>query len=672
MIKATVVGLVLTCVAAPAWAADNPSVETTPSGPTELEELMKMAVPTVQAASKYLQPVSEAPGSVTIIQADEVKKYGYRTLADILESVPGLYVTYDRNYSFLGVRGFNLGDYNNRVLLMIDGHRMNNSISDSAAIGTDFLLDVDLIDHVEVIRGPGSSLYGNNAFFGVVNVVTRKGRDMAGNGAEVSGEAGSFDTYKGRVTYGRQFNNGLEVLFSGTIYDSEGQDSLYYPEFDQRINPQNPLASNNGIAQNADADDYKSCFGSLAFHDFSLEGGYITREKGNPTAQYTTLFNDPRFRTTDDRGYANLKYAHEFAEVADVTAQVYYDRQNSTAILPVTGLLFKEAQAAEWWGADMQLTKHLWERITLILGGEYRHDFRQELQFLNAETGAPTRDPINQDRQNYGIYFQTDFAICTNLHFNGGVRYDQYGDFDPAFNPRLALIYNPLGQATLKAIYGTAFRAPNVFELNAVSSPGLVPETIKTYELVYEQGIGRHVRSSISGFYNQIDDLIQYNFAAAPQGFQNLSGAKAEGVECSLEAYWPTGLRARASYSFQQTENESTGEVLTDSPEHLAKLNLSVPVVRDRLFAGVEFQYVSRRTSSISTPTGPEPGADVAGHEVVNLTLFSQKLLKGLELSASVYNLFDKRFSDPSTPFHEQAMIEQDGRTFRLKLTYRF
>src|SRR5205823_9088176 len=112
-----------------------------------------------------------------------------RTLADILQSVRGLQVSYNRNYSFVGVRGFNRGDFNSRVLLLVDGHRINNSLSDGAFIGTEFILDVDLIDRVEVIRGPGSSLYGNNAFFGVVKVITRKGRDMSGYGAEFSVEA---------------------------------------------------------------------------------------------------------------------------------------------------------------------------------------------------------------------------------------------------------------------------------------------------------------------------------------------------------------------------------------------------------------------------------------------------------------------------------------------------
>src|SRR4029077_7981851 len=125
------------------------------------------------------------------------------TLANILQSVRGLNVSYNRSHSFVGVRGFNRGDDNSRILVLVDGHRINNSLSDSANIGTEFILDVDLIERVEIIRGPGSSLYGNNAFFGVINVITRKGGDMTGTGAEVSGEGASAESYKGRATYGR-------------------------------------------------------------------------------------------------------------------------------------------------------------------------------------------------------------------------------------------------------------------------------------------------------------------------------------------------------------------------------------------------------------------------------------------------------------------------------------
>lgn len=183
----------------------------------------------MHSASKFVQKTTEAPTSVSIVTAADIKRYGYRTLADIQGSVRGLIVTYDRNYQYVGVRDFNRpGDYNSRILLLVDGYRINDTLYDTATIGTEFFLDVDLIDRVEVVRGPGSSIYGSNAFFGVVNVITKRGKDFSG--AEVSGEVASFGTGKVRMTYGRQHENGIETLVSVSYSGSKGQD-LFYPEF---------------------------------------------------------------------------------------------------------------------------------------------------------------------------------------------------------------------------------------------------------------------------------------------------------------------------------------------------------------------------------------------------------------------------------------------------------
>ena len=649
-----------------------------------LEALMDIEVPKVYAASKLEQSETEAPASVTVVTADEIKKYGDRTLADVLESVQGFNVSYDRNYDFLGTRGISLGDFNDRILLLVDGHRVNNNFNDGAAIGTDFILDVDLIDRVEVIRGPGSALYGDNAFFGVINVVTRRGQQL--NGFETSAEYGSFNAYKIRETYGKLFTNGVELLLSGTYYDSGGQDRLFYQQFDYP-------ALNNGVAQNKDGDSYGSLFGSLGYRDFTLEGGFNRRDKANPTGQYSqvvdstpeilaTTFNDPRLRTIDERSYCALKYAHSFPEVVDVTAQVYCDSYTHEIGYPQTVLVgtnivsssfSSERDIGEWWGAELQLNKRLWDRHVITLGAEYRDDFLQDSR-VDVENMPDAGSNTRTNRQSYGVYAQGDFEVLTNLHFNGGVRYDQYGDFAPAIDPRVALIYNPWEKSTFKAIYGTAFRAPSFYEFTQ-AAPGQVlkPEEITSYELVYEQDIGRHLRSSVSGFYNQMNDLIVFSSGS----FTNFD-AQTKGVELALEGFWPSGIRGRASYSFQETRDTGIGWEAPDSPNHLLKFNLSVPLVRDKVFAGVEFQYTSDRRSLHNTtdPNSGQPitvqGEEAGGFGIVNLTLFSQKLIKNLEFSASVYNLLDRQYSDPASQFHVQDVIGQDGRSFRLKLTYRF
>ena len=183
-----------------------------------LEELSNIQV---YSASKHLQNASDAPASITVVTSDEIQKYGYRNLADILRTVPGFYVTYDRDYSFVGVRGFgHLGEWNSRILLLIDGHRINNNVLGQAMSGNEFLVDVDMIERVEIVCGPSSSLYGGNAFFAVINVITRTTKQV--RDWELSFQAGSFGTYEGRATYGHEFH-GLGVLLSGTFYDSRAR-----------------------------------------------------------------------------------------------------------------------------------------------------------------------------------------------------------------------------------------------------------------------------------------------------------------------------------------------------------------------------------------------------------------------------------------------------------------
>lgn len=212
-------------------ALPMPASAEEPAAPANLTKLSieQLLNVEVYSASKFVQKTTEAPASVSIVTAADIRHYGYRTLADILGSVRGLFVTYDRNYQYVGARGFNRpGDYNSRILLLVDGYRINDTLYDTATIGTEFFLDVDLIDRVEVVRGPGSSIYGSDAFFGVVNVITKRGKDFSG--AEVSGEVASFGTGKARMTYGRQHENGIETLVSASYSDSKGQD-LFYPGF---------------------------------------------------------------------------------------------------------------------------------------------------------------------------------------------------------------------------------------------------------------------------------------------------------------------------------------------------------------------------------------------------------------------------------------------------------
>jgi len=648
---------------APAASVGQPGEDFTQ---LDLEQLMTVKVPVVYGASKHEQKVTEAPSEVSIVTQDDIQKFGYRTLADILRSVRGFYVTYDRGYSFIGVRGVNRpGDYGGRVLIAVDGHRLNDPVYDSAFNGNEFPLDVDLIDRVEVIRGPGSSLYGDNAFFTVINVVTRRADGV--NGVEASGSVASYDTYTGRLSFGKHFSNGFNLLVSGSLLDSEGHETLHYPEF---------ASVNNGVARNLDGEWAKKVFVSAAWGDFSLEGLYGDRRKDLPTGAYGTAFNVSPNRVNDERAFAEVKYRHEFAHEWEVMGRVFFDHYRYDALAPFdysgTGsITFNQDYAlAHSVGGEVQVNKTFFDAHRVTLGGEINDDFSVHQKNYDVAPRAVYSD-VRSDGQIFGLYLQDEFSIRTNLILNAGVRYDYFDTFGDTVNPRAAIVYSPWRETTFKAIYGQAYRDPNAYE-SEYSAPGyaanhdLQPERIRSGELVWEQGFATHYRVACSLFYNQMHDLItqQIDPVTGDFIFQNTDSVDAKGGGVELEGAWARGLRGRLSYSFAEATDTATGQRLSNSPRHFGKLNVVAPLYAEKIFAGIEVQASSSRLT--------DRGNEVGAYAVCNLTLFSHELMKGLDVSASVYNLFDRKFSDPVSLDFTQDAIQQDGRSFRVKLAYRF
>jgi iron complex outermembrane receptor protein len=611
---------------------------------------------------------------VSIVTADDIKKFGYRTLADILRSIRGLYVANDRNYEYLGVRGFlRPGDYNSRVLVLINGHRLNDNIYDSVYFGQD-IIDVNTIDRVEFIRGPSSSIYGSSAFLGVVNIITRRGAQF--NGLLVSQEAGSFNTYKTEVTYGKKYANDIEAFASGSYYTSDGQLWLYYPEFDQRIST-NPRASHDGWSKHHDSEEVYKLFTTFGYHDFTLEGFFSRRKKFIPTASFESVFDDGREQSTDTRAYVDLKYEHSFNPDNKLMARAFYDTVYYDGDYPYyledrTIAVNKDVMEGNWAGTEWQFDSTFFDRHRFLVGTEYRENLRQyQANFDDPSSGGYY---LNHDRQSriLGVFGQAEVEFLTNVTLNAGVRYDHYfQSFGGTVNPRVGLVYNPWPSGTFKLLYGQAFRAPNAYELyyasenSAHGNPDLNPETIQTYEAVYEQYFAHHYRFSLSGYYYRISDLIsQTTDAEGMIYFDNIDKVQAKGVEFELEGKYPNGWMARASYALQRAEDEDTGAELSNSPRHLAKFNLVAPLYKNKVFAGPEVQY-----HSIVKTLGDHKAADFA---LVNFTLFTQHWVKGLKVSASIYNLLDNKYGYPGAEENLQDIITQDGISFRIKATYRF
>jgi outer membrane receptor for ferrienterochelin and colicins len=638
-----------------------------------LEELMAVKVSTVVGASKREQSLSEAPSSVTIISSQDIQQYGYRTLADILNSVPGLYVTTDDAYSFLGVRGFNRpGDYGGRVLLLLDGHRLNEPVFDTASFSHDFILDVDLIDRVEIVRGPGSALYGDNAFFAVVNVISKRGKDF--HWGEAAGHGGSLDTYQGRVSVGHRFADGMEFLLSGTNFGSDGQKRIQF----QSANPTNPLP-NNGVAENLDYERNQSFFAKLQYNDFTLTAAYNSRLKGVPNAAFGIVFNDPRFWDRDQQEFVDLKFDKALGDGWSVMTRVFYSRyaydsdspfDYANTGIPVDFVINHDFSRSQWAGTEIQLGKK-WERVQLTTGGEFRRNFQEhyENQDLNPSF---TYTNINQTDSTWGLFANVEVPLYRKyLTIDAGVRYDGFTRFDPAVNPRVALIARPFNKTTLKAIYGQAYRTPNVYEANysglgAVPNPDLKPETIHSYEAVWEQKYGEYFRSTLSGYLNQVRDLINLTGVGLNLFEEvNLGKINAKGVEMALE--WrdsSTGIRGRASYAFQQTWDELQAQQLNNSPQHLAKFNLVVPLYHERLSAALEVRGQSAVTSTL--------GTTINGFWLVNATLFTQKIFKSLDLSVSADNLTGARYAFPGSPALPMASLPQPGRSVQVGFSYGF
>jgi len=629
-----------------------------------LEELTNIQV---YSASKHMQSTSEAPASVTVVTADEIQKYGYRNLADILRSVPGFYVTYDRDYTFVGVRGFGrLGDWNSRILVLVDGHRINNNVLGQAMLGNEFLVDVDMIERVEIVRGPSSSLYGANAFFAVINVITRTVKDV--KDWELSFQTGSFGTNEGRAAYGHQFHS-LGVLLSGTFYNSQGQ-TLFFPQF-------NTPANNNGITSDTDYESYKHILATLTFHGFTLQGLFATRDKGVPTAYFGGVFNDPGDFNIDSHQYVSLEYQHPVGKW-QFDAETSYDQARLQGPVPEAPTVAGEPVVlntfsfrGNWWTGEAKVSRDLFERNHLTLGTEIRDNLRQDQGDLvnppNVFSPEPNSSLIT------AVYAQDEFGITSRITLNAGVRYDHYSTFGGTLNPRAAVIYRPAEKTALKLLYGNAFSAPDVYE----TSPNfgvfyddnlkLRPEHIQSLEARVEQGLGQYFQLSSGVYRNRISDLISLVEVPADQDFQyqNSGSAQALGMDVELTGRASNGLQGKASFDYVHAHDDGAGHpTLDNSPGPMAKLNLIVPLIGQRLSAGVEGQFLGRRLTLLQD--------SLSSYQVFNLTLLGHTVGKHLDIAASLFNVLDKKYFDPGRPEDPEDAIQQDGRSFRIKITARF
>jgi outer membrane receptor for ferrienterochelin and colicins len=630
-----------------------------------LEDLMKLDAGQVFGASERLQPVTEAPASVSFITAEEIVRFGYRTLADILRGVRGMYVTDDRNFSLIGARGFGKpGDYNSRILLLINGHRVNDNVFGQAEIGAEFGLDPAMFERVEIIRGPASSLYGDSAFFAVVNVITRSGASLGGG--SIALETGTLGTQLARAAVGHRFENGVDVALSGTYERSDGVQRLYFPAFDSP-------ATNDGVAEGLDGEGVQQFYGRLAFNGLTVTGAYGSRRRDVPTASFGTLFNEQasREQTTDRHTLVDAEYGRSFSSTR-VTFRASFDRFSYDGIYPFAGetdsappLVGLNSVLGARWSVGSGLTQAFPGRQTVRAGLEFINNISQDQTTQYSDSPVPVLDSRRSSMQ-HAVYIQDEIKVARWLIVNGGLRYDGYQEF-LRVTPRAALIFLPTSMQSLKYLYGSAFRAPNAYELNVYyfgeQVEDLRPESIDTHELVWERYVNDWLRTSVSTYWYKAERLITLVPALTNLGvsFVNQGEVRAKGLELEAQVRLKGASRALVSYALQSAMDQETQGQLPNSPRHVIKARISLPGPTPRSLVSVEARYLSSR----QTPAGSKVSA--AGS--ANVTMV-QPVGRSWELFGSVRNIFDAQYDDPASSQHRQDVIPQNGRTARIGIRW--
>jgi outer membrane receptor for ferrienterochelin and colicin len=394
------------------------------------ESLLLSDIPSVFGASRFDQLVTEAPASVSVITAEDIATYGWRTLADVLRTVRGFYVTNDRSYSYVGTRGFSRpGDFNSRILVLLDGVRVNENIFDGGYIGMASLVDLSTVERVEVIRGPSSSLYGTNALLGIVSVVTARGR--ARGGVRVMGELGNFGTKALSMIAGHRTAAGIEFLGEATSRRVDGQDH-YFREFDSP-------STSNGVAKGRDGERRDRVLLKAEKGSFAAEGTLNLHEKQIPTGAFETSFNQGRHVYQDNLANLTLRYQPTEGPRSGLRGSLSLSRYDYDGEYPYTTTTSSEWARGRWAVGDLQYNRKI-GRNRVVIGGAYTNNWRQE-QGVIEEVGMP---PVFVDTTTSAvaaIYALTESRVGQHVIFNGGLRFDHVTGLRGSWNPRAALIY---------------------------------------------------------------------------------------------------------------------------------------------------------------------------------------------------------------------------------------
>jgi outer membrane receptor protein involved in Fe transport len=644
----------------------------------------------VTAASRRAESVFDAPASVSIVPQEELRAFGFQTVWDALGGLRGIYQTNDHAYVSLGFRGFSQPqDYGNRLLSLTDGHVMNDDLLGSSYVGYDARTDLLDVERIEVVRGPGSALYGTNAFFGVINVVTRDRDTLLRPHASIATDG--FRMGRLRVGGGTRITPDIGFWASASGLLSQGDD-LYLPEI---------AGTEDGYVRNADR-AYGATLAARAWAgDFTLEGSYNRRRKWIPTGAFETIVGDPRASNTDSRGFVELRWDPRFSPEVALSARVFLDYYEygggypydpEGTVDPETGVV-RDSWLGYWLGGELRAIFDPVEWLHITAGAESRGSAVADL--ASQDVSGRYLDEVPR-LFGFGAYAVGEVTPIDWITVHLGGRFDYFSvaalraDADSefaegAFSPRAAVIVRPWDTGIFKLIGGSAFRAPSIYELRyndggvtQIPPDTLLPERIWTGELEFTQRIEEELSAVVSVFYNYIENPItteevgeQFRYTNSPDAAQTIGG------EAEVRREWRSGWMVAASYSFQRTRigdllSDAPEARLTNSPEHMASFRGAAPLIEELLTLAVRLRVESPRLGLRTFADGTTQLVEGDIPLLADVTLSGEVSAIGLRYAVGIRNLFDWQYRLPGGEDIAVPFIPQTGRTVYLETTVSF
>ncbi|MDW8245787.1 MAG: TonB-dependent receptor [Sandaracinaceae bacterium] len=662
-------------------------VDVPPNGQVEVSARLRIEQE-VAAASREVQSIEEVPTSVSLISAEEIRAFGYQTIHDAVLGLRGIYASNDLMYPSLGLRGFaQPKDYGNRLLVTLDGHSMNDDLLGSSYVGYDARTDLLDVERIELVRGPGSVLYGTNAFFGVINLVTRE-RDTF-LPPHVSVATDMDRTFRLRTGGGFRLNNEVGAWVSAGGILSQGQD-WFFPELDT------PTVRR--------ADDFIA--GTAAFRlwagNFTVQGQYHHRDARIPTGAFGTIVGDPQTRAADPRGFLEVRLTEQPDPGIGIFLRAFLDTyryegnfayQSEDEMGNVVRFVTRDRWVGLWGGGEGRLSVRPVDWLRFAVGAETRGSIIAELRSGNDFEGREHQRFLNEEPRFYVVaaYAVTDIRPIREAWLNAGVRYDYMSTFaDGALSPRGTLLIRPWEGGTFRLIGGGAFRAPSPYELryydggqSQVQAVTLKAERVWTTELEYVHRVD-DVSLIATVFHNRIENFVEAVDASMHP--QCMSGdcfvyANADvpvltvGGEAEVRKDFRQGWMLALTYSYQRTRfndlaKDAKENLITNSPEHMASLRVIAPLIRDEMSLATRLRVESHRYAK----SKEDPSRLVESE----IPLLLDVVVSGsipqikLEYALGVRNLLDWYYRYPAGPDVPMALVPQLGRTFFLQSTLRF